>query len=96
MRGFAEDPKYEFSGNRRFRAREASHPCNHVSRGRDSSYSNFSSHFGLNFGLKMVEGFKGLFGQKNAQNPTFFGDGGLCLGELEVNFHVVLCFTKAN
>ena len=52
--------------------------------------------FGLIFGLKMVEGFKGLFGQKNDQNPTFFGDGGLCLGELEVNFHIVFCFTKAN
>ena len=28
--------------------------------------------FGLIFGLKMVEGVKGLFGQKNAQNLTFF------------------------
>ena len=28
--------------------------------------------FGLIFGLKMVEYVKGLFGQKKAQNPTFF------------------------
>ena len=28
--------------------------------------------FGLIFRLKMVECVKGLFGHKNAQNPTFF------------------------
>ena len=38
MRGFTEDPNEEFSGNQRFRAKEASHPYYHASRGRDSSY----------------------------------------------------------
>ena len=37
-RGFIKDPKEEFSGNQRFRAREASHPCYHALRGRDSLY----------------------------------------------------------
>ena len=52
MRGFAEDPNKEFSGNQRFQTREASHLCNHASRGKDSSYSGFSSHFWANFWVK--------------------------------------------
>ena len=38
MRGFTKDLSEEFSRNQRFRAREASHSCNHASRARDSSY----------------------------------------------------------
>ena len=44
MRGFIKDQMEKFSGNRRFRARKASHSCNHSSRVRDSSYFGFSSH----------------------------------------------------
>ena len=72
MRGFVEDPNEEFSGNRRFQAREASHPCNHASRSMDSSYLGLFSIFGLISGFKMLERVKGLFGRKKAQNLTFF------------------------
>ena len=72
MRGFAEDPNEESSGNRRFQAREASHLFNNSLRGRDSSYLGLFSIFWMIFGLKMLERVKGLFGRKYAQNPTFF------------------------
>ena len=47
MRGFTKDLKHEFSGNQIFQAREASHPCNYASRGRDSSYLGLFSTVGL-------------------------------------------------
>ena len=43
-----------------------------ASRGRDPSYFGFSLHLFADFWVKMVEHVKGLFGQKNAQNPMFF------------------------
>ena len=36
-RGFAEDSKYEISGNQGFRGREATYPCYYAQRGRNSS-----------------------------------------------------------
>ena len=39
---------------------------------RDSSYYGFSLHIFADFWVKMVERAKGRFGEKNAQNPTFF------------------------
>ena len=47
MRGFTKYPNEEFLVNQRFWAREASHPCNHASRGRDSSYLGSFSFFEL-------------------------------------------------
>ena len=35
LRGYIEDPKEEISGNKKFRAKEAPHPCYYASRDRD-------------------------------------------------------------
>ena len=47
MRGLTKYPNEEFFGNQRFLAMKASHPCNHASRGRDSSYLGSFSFFEL-------------------------------------------------
>ena len=67
---FAKDLREEFGGNRGFRFRKC--PRDFLQQLLHSSYSSFSSHFWADFWVKMVERVKGMFGQKNAQNPTFF------------------------
>ena len=71
MKDFDEDPKEEIKGKSKFLGLGGvlgtSYWLDYVSRGRDSSYFGFSSHFWV----KIVERVKGLFGQKNAQNSMF-------------------------
>ena len=76
MKDFDEDPKEETGGKSKFPGLggvlETSYQFYYTSRGRDSSYSGFSPYLFADFWVKMVERVKGLFRQKNAQNPMFF------------------------
>ena len=49
---FSEDQKEKVSGNLRFQVREASHLFYYATRGSDSSYTSFSSHFWVDFWVK--------------------------------------------
>ena len=73
---FDEDPKEDIQGKSKFSGLRGvlrtSYCLDYASRGRDPSYSGFSLHLFVHFWVKMVEHVKGLFGQKNAQNRTFF------------------------
>ena len=76
MKDFDEDPKKKIRGKSKFSGLGGvlgtSYRLDYTSRGRDPSYSRFSLHLFVDFWIKMVERVNGLFGQKNAQNPTFF------------------------